>query len=643
MRKKNVSLIINPRTGENTAKLQEILAVFSAAGWKTDIELKEYGKHVMKLAHQAAAHKQDLVVAYGGDGTLNQVVNGVMSANGKGKLQSAVGLIPGGTANVWAGEIGVPTDPVKAALTLVNSEPRKVDVGRIAICAIEFPGEESATHDKSAEGTKSVESVTGAQDEQSSEHTVASSDADALAQDGVASKERIQSAVAVKDVDDEKDALRAKNTRKFKLSKVGKQATRESDSVRHHFLLMAGIGLDAAVMRGVSKPLKYNIGALAVGASIVKELPAHHPFSLQIFSGEHGHDVLWQGEAQQLIIGNSRRYARVEKITPDAYINDGKLDLCVITSGNPLNTVQQVTSLLLRQKPDNATAEYFRGAHMRIRVPATIPFQVDGSDVNLKDYLSSSDYERLSRLSIEEQKDIFVTYLLDTLPEALSVAVPLTYDNELFKYSAEQESQQEGQTGHDASEQHSDDEHGQQKDEHVVEPPTHIEAGRQHRGFLFGKRAHNNESAGDSEHQRQTLAVESLPSSDMQTSDMQNGHAAERPKLHASEGQETDAATANAKRLLKSKGRYVTVVGKVADPEHSHTYIIAGTMHKASTGESLPTAVVVDNSTSIINAEGQEFAHAVSSLQELAEGDVIVVDGKRSKRNVLHARKIVLV
>ena len=70
---------------------------------------------------------------------------------------------------------------------------------------------------------------------------------------------------------------------------------------------------------------------------------------------------------------------------------------------------------------------------------------------------------------------------------------------------------------------------------------------------------------------------------------------------------------------------------------------MTSTSKKDYLSSSEPTAVVVDNATSIINAEGQEFAHAVSSLQELAEGDVIVVDGKRSKRNVLHARKIVLV
>ncbi|GCE20672.1 diacylglycerol/lipid kinase family protein [Dictyobacter kobayashii] len=303
MSNKTASFLINPRAGENTAKLPDILAVLAAGGYKTEIALKEYGKHVMELAREAADDKKDLVIAYGGDGTLNQVVNGVMSVKGK---RPTVGLIPGGTANVWAGEIGIPTDPVKAALTLINSETRKVDVGRISVQSISFPGEDQP-------------SVTP--------------------------------------------------------SKAGKKASLESDKVRHHFLLMAGIGLDAAIMNGVSKPLKYQIGPFAVGLSAAKELPEQHPFPIEIQTGEAG-DSLWKGEAMQVVLGNTRRYAKVERITPNAYVDDGAIDVCVITAGNPLTTVQQITSLLLRQKPDNATAEYFKGAHIRIKVPASAPLQM---------------------------------------------------------------------------------------------------------------------------------------------------------------------------------------------------------------------------------------------------------------------------
>lgn len=50
MKCKTAYLIINPRLGKNVAKLTDLIAVFSAAGWKTDLALKEFGGHTMKLA-----------------------------------------------------------------------------------------------------------------------------------------------------------------------------------------------------------------------------------------------------------------------------------------------------------------------------------------------------------------------------------------------------------------------------------------------------------------------------------------------------------------------------------------------------------------------------------------------------------------
>src|SRR6266702_4888050 len=141
MKCKRACLVINPRSGQNIAKLTDVIAVLAAAGWKTDIAIKEYGGHSMELATKAAEEGYDLVIAYGGDGTLNNVVNGIMNAKGQ---HSIVGVIPGGTTNVWASEVGVPVDPVKSSLTLVNSEARKVDIGHVEVESLTFPGAPTA-------------------------------------------------------------------------------------------------------------------------------------------------------------------------------------------------------------------------------------------------------------------------------------------------------------------------------------------------------------------------------------------------------------------------------------------------------------------------------------------------------------------
>src|SRR6266567_3718746 len=111
MKLKKACVVINPHAGQNVTKIADLIAVLSAAGWSTEIAIKEYGGHSMELAARAAKANYDLIIGYGGDGTLHQVLNGVMTTR---KHSSIIGVIPGGTVNVWAAEIGVPNDPLQA-------------------------------------------------------------------------------------------------------------------------------------------------------------------------------------------------------------------------------------------------------------------------------------------------------------------------------------------------------------------------------------------------------------------------------------------------------------------------------------------------------------------------------------------------
>ncbi|GAC1383477.1 MAG: hypothetical protein NVS4B7_09980 [Ktedonobacteraceae bacterium] len=357
---KKVCLVVDLREGQNMAQITNMIAVMSAAGWKTDIALKEYGGESMQLARKAVEQDYDLVLAYGGDGTLNQVVNGVMSAKGK----SIVGVIPGGTANEWAGEISLPGDHVKAALTLVNSNARDVDLGHVEVQALTFPGNTAQSAQK-----------------------------------------------------------QKKDSKKKKLSAGAKQ----------YFLLMAGLGIDAAVIAHTSKSLKYHMGRVAFDVAAVKELPQQKPFPIEIRASSNGGEpeTHWQGEAIQVIVANTRRYANLIEITPDAYLDDGLLDVCVITEAtNPLTTVEQITSLLLRRKPDSGTSKFFRGAHLSLCVPASILMHLDGSAVELKDYLSKAEREALQQVADLHQ--VMVNYQFDAEAHALQIAIPRIYDNTLF-------------------------------------------------------------------------------------------------------------------------------------------------------------------------------------------------------------------
>jgi diacylglycerol kinase family enzyme len=75
-------------------KIADVIAVLSAAGWKTDNALVEYSGHSITLTTKVAEEGYDLIIAHGGDGTINAVVNGVMKCK---RQQSIVGVLPGGT------------------------------------------------------------------------------------------------------------------------------------------------------------------------------------------------------------------------------------------------------------------------------------------------------------------------------------------------------------------------------------------------------------------------------------------------------------------------------------------------------------------------------------------------------------------
>ncbi len=104
--------------------LEPAVGVVREAGWQVELQRTGWATHAVDLAREAANDGFDVVAACGGDGTVNEVVNGLAGS------RTALAVIPGGTANVWAKEIGLPLDPLLAARLVVEGERRAVDVGR---------------------------------------------------------------------------------------------------------------------------------------------------------------------------------------------------------------------------------------------------------------------------------------------------------------------------------------------------------------------------------------------------------------------------------------------------------------------------------------------------------------------------------
>jgi diacylglycerol kinase (ATP) len=119
-------LVIRNPASRNVAtpeRLGAALQVARDAGWAVELAATEHGGHATEIARDAAARGVDVVVVHGGDGTINEVVNGIAGR------RTALGVLPAGTANVWAKEIGVAKDPVRAMRQMVEGRRERVDLG----------------------------------------------------------------------------------------------------------------------------------------------------------------------------------------------------------------------------------------------------------------------------------------------------------------------------------------------------------------------------------------------------------------------------------------------------------------------------------------------------------------------------------
>ena len=307
-------LITNPKSGRGGINLTTVLPVLAAHGWQVDVRQKLHGGHATELAREAVDDWYDVVVACGGDGTVGEVVDGVVGSD------VAVGVLPGGTANLWAREIGVSMNLKEAALQLVGTQRRPVDVGHLSI---------------------------------NGEHG-------------------------------------------------------------QHFLLMAGLGVDAAVLTRLSKDLKGRFGMLAYLPAIGRALPQTKPFAATMELDT----VTRLAEPLQIVVGNTRRYASVTSVTPGALVDDGKLDICVLTPNDPISAARQLSTLVLRKRPDPFSSITDRVGSLVVRTNAIIPLQADGGRVKQK------------KVKVTEEG---VRYEFTVRTQVLTALIPRDYAGTMFQ------------------------------------------------------------------------------------------------------------------------------------------------------------------------------------------------------------------
>lgn len=265
------------RAGEER-QLWTATELLRSSGWQVDIETTAGPGGATILAADAAQRGIDVVAAYGGDGTVNEVVNGLAHT------ETALAVIPGGTADVWAREAFVPRDLGRAFKLIALSRRARVDLGV-------------------------VEGVFG----------------------------------------------------------------------RRYFLLMCGIGLDADVVRRVGRGStgkrwlgKVWYGVLGAGI-VLRARPTEATFNLD------GGGAL-ERPLLQAVAGNTRLYGGVMRLTSDARMDDGMLDLCTFSASGRMGQLGLVARALRGKlhRHEGSGIDYLRGDCFELTSAAPLPVQADG-------------------------------------------------------------------------------------------------------------------------------------------------------------------------------------------------------------------------------------------------------------------------
>ena len=129
-------IIINPisgpkRRGTGAERIDLATRAFERLGVNGEIRVTERAGHAHELALEAAASRAELVIGWGGDGTINEVARALVQREDSGVPAPALGIIPGGSGNGLAREMRIPFDPVQAIEHALRAQPRVVDAGEL--------------------------------------------------------------------------------------------------------------------------------------------------------------------------------------------------------------------------------------------------------------------------------------------------------------------------------------------------------------------------------------------------------------------------------------------------------------------------------------------------------------------------------
>src|SRR2546423_13803330 len=127
--RRRMLVIVNPYATTVSDRLKNLVVYALRGSYQVDAIDTESRDHATELTREAASEGYDVVVAFGGDGTVNEAANGLVGTG------TPLTCLPGGSQNVFCRILGIPGDVVDATEHLLRIaddwQPRRVDVGRV--------------------------------------------------------------------------------------------------------------------------------------------------------------------------------------------------------------------------------------------------------------------------------------------------------------------------------------------------------------------------------------------------------------------------------------------------------------------------------------------------------------------------------
>jgi diacylglycerol kinase family enzyme len=293
--KRVAAIIVNPTKFDNIDSVRaKVTKGCLAAGWAEPLWVETTAQDPgTGQARQAVMDGATLICPLGGDGTVRAVAAALVGS------ETPIGLLPGGTANLLARNLGLPMDSLDNALTVaLTGQNKRIDVGRLTV-------------------------------DNSGEH------------------ERPQ---------------------------------------RHIFLIMAGIGFDAAIMADAPERLKKTVGPLAYTISGAKNLRGKQ-FKVRVKIDD---EAEFNRRARTVVIGNCGKITGGLVLMPQAHVDDGWLDAVILSPVGVVGWVAVAARVISRRRKGHERVDHHRLRSVAIRCDHPEAVQIDGDTVGRARALSAT-------------------------------------------------------------------------------------------------------------------------------------------------------------------------------------------------------------------------------------------------------------